>query len=114
MQLLSEFTSWTGYAGYEVATASIDVRVATRKLQAVTDKFTVLKKAKTVSETKAMVALEPEVQEADYNLMVAESFAEHVKAIYTHLESCAKTVSRELTRRTSRASVEERNDKYGA
>jgi hypothetical protein len=112
MELLSEFTSWTGYAGYQVAEASIEVRMATRWLQAVSDKYTVQKKAKTVAETKALVALEPEVQEADYSLMVAESFAERVKAIYTHLEACSKTVSRELTRRTSRANVEERNGKY--
>lgn len=112
MQSLSEFTSWTGYAGYQVATASIEVRMANRKLQAVVDKYTVQKRAKTVSETKALVALEPDVQDADYDVMVAESFAEQLKAIYSHLESCAKTVSRELTRRTSRSSVEERNDKY--
>jgi len=112
MELLSEFTSWTGYAGYQMAEASIEVRMANRQLQAVSDKYTVLKKAKTVAETKALVALEPEVQDADYNVMVAEAFAERVKAIYTHLESCAKTVSRELTRRTSRATVEDRNNKY--
>lgn len=112
MELLSEFTSWTGYAGYQMAEASIEVRMASRSLQAVSDKHTVLKKAKTVAETKALVALEPEVQEADYNLMVAEAFSDRVKAIYTHLESCAKTVSRELTRRTSRATVEDRNNKY--
>jgi hypothetical protein len=112
MELLSEFTSWTGYAGYQVAVAVIDVRMSARKLQAVTDKYTVQKKAKTVSETKALVALEPEVQEMDYALIFSESFADQIKAIYNHLESCMKTVSRELTRRTSRSTVEERNGKY--
>jgi hypothetical protein len=95
-----------------VAVAVIDVRMSARKLQAVTDKYTVQKKAKTVSETKALVALEPEVQEMDYALIFSESFADQIKAIYNHLESCMKTVSRELTRRTSRSTVEERNGKY--
>lgn len=112
MQLLSEFTSWTGYAGYQMATAAINVRMATRDLNAASNMWTTKLKAKTVAETKALVAMQPDVQEADYKVMVAESYEEHVKAIYTHLEACGKTVSRELTRRTTRGNVEDRNSRY--
>lgn len=112
MSLLSEFTSWSGYAGYVVAEATISVRKANRLLQRVSDAATVRLKAKTVAETKALVAQTSEYIEAEDALDEAENYEILVKSLYTHLESCAKTVSRELTRRTSRANVEERNGKY--
>lgn len=112
MELLSEFTSWAGYAGYKVAESTIAVRKATRVLQRVSDKYTVLRKAKTVAETKALVAQEPEYIAAEDFLDEVENFDIQVKSIYTHLEACGKAVSRELTRRTSRSSLEGRNDKY--
>src|SRR5579859_1813394 len=52
MELLSEFTSWSGYAGYVVAEATIAVRRANRVLSRVADAATVRLKAKTVAETK--------------------------------------------------------------
>jgi hypothetical protein len=112
MELLSEFTSWTGYAGYEVAKATIAVRQATRVLQRVSDAATVRLKAKTVAETKALVAQTPEYIEAEDHLDTCENYEILVKSLYTHLEACGKAVSRELTRRTSRATVEQRDGKY--
>jgi hypothetical protein len=112
MELLSEFTSWSGYAGYVVAEATVAVRRANRVLSRVADAATVRLKAKTVAETKALVAQTPEYIEAEDALDEAENYEILVKSYYTHLEACAKTVSRELTRRTSRTNIEERNGKY--
>lgn len=112
MELLSEFTSWTGYAGYVVAESTIAVRKANRVLQRIADGLTIVHKAKTVAETKARVAQDPAYIEAEDALDEAENSEILVKSLYTHLESCGKAVSRELTRRTSRANVEDRNGKY--
>lgn len=112
MTLLSEFTSWTGYAGFKVAEATIVVRKASKALQRTSDALTIQYKSKTVAETKARVAQDEAYMDAEDELDTAENFEILVKSVYTHLESCSKAVSRELTRRTSRASVEARNDKY--
>ena len=114
MTLLSEFTSWTGYAGFCVAQAAIDVRMATRELNAVSNQLTVLHRAKTVAETKALVATQPEYLDAELKLEYAEVYKIQLDAVYTHLEACGKAVSRELTRRTSRNNVEARDSKYNA
>lgn len=114
IQLLSEFTSWTGYAGYLVAESVVSERQANRQLQRIADRYTILRKAKTVAETKALVQQEPEYLEAEDKLSAIQDYSELIKSMYTHLESCGKTVSRELTRRTSRNNLEDRSDKYGS
>lgn len=112
MELLSEFTSWTGYAGFKVAEAQIVVRKATKALQRIADSLTIQYKSKTVAETKARVAQDQLYMEAEDELDSAENYEILVKSVYTHLEGCGKAVSRELTRRTSRANVEQRDGKY--
>lgn len=113
MQLLSEFTSWTGYAGYLVALAEIDERKAERTLQRVFDRYSIVHKSeKTVAATKAQVQQEPEYLDAEDALDIAYATAKLTRSQYTHLESCGKTVSRELSRRLARNDVERRNGKY--
>jgi hypothetical protein len=112
MELLSNFTSWTGYASYVVAEYDIQLRKANKVLRRISDEHTVRLKAKTVSETKALVARQADYQEAEDEVDAVEDTKLLAISIYTHLESCMKTVSRELTRRTSRNNVEERNSKY--
>lgn len=113
MELLSDFTSWTGYAGYLVALAEIEERKTERYLQRVFDRHSILhKREKTVAATKAMVQQEPEYQEAEDALDMAYAEAKLIKSHYSHLESCGKTVSRELSRRLSRNQMDNRNDKY--
>lgn len=112
MELLSEFTSWSGFASYVVAEYEVQLRKANKVLRRVSDAATVRLKAKTVSETKALVALEPAYQEAEDAVDAVEDLRLFAVSIHTHLEACGKAVSRELTRRTSRSSLEGRNDKY--
>ena len=115
MELLSEFTNWAGYAGYLVALAEIEERKAERKLQRVFDRYSIIhKKEKTVAATKAMVQQEPDYLDAEDELDVAYATAKLTKSQYTHLEACGKAVSRELSRRLARNSVDSRNDKYNA
>lgn len=113
MELLSEFTSWSGYAGYLVALAEIEERKAERYLQRVADKYSIVhKKEKTVAATKAMVQQEQDYIDAEDELDVAYALTKVTKSQYTHLEACAKTVSRELSRRLARNDVDNRNDRY--
>lgn len=113
MDLLAGFTSWTGYAGHLVALAEIEERQAERYLQRVYDRYSIIhKKEKTVSATKAMVQQEQEYLDAEDALDVAYAKAKLTKSHYTHLESCGKTVSRELSRRLARNDTDRRNDRY--
>lgn len=115
MTLLSQFTSWTGYAGYLVALAEIEERKAERILQRVFDRYSIVhKKEKTVAATKAMVQQEDDYLDAEDALDVAYAQAKLTRSHYTHLESCGKTVSRELSRRLARNDTDRRNDKYNS
>lgn len=115
MELYSEFVSWTGYAGYVVAQSEIDERKAERYLQRVADRYSIVhKKEKTVAATKALVQQEPEYLDAEDALDVAYATSKLTKSVYTHLEKCANTVSRELSRRIARNDLDRRNDKYNA
>lgn len=114
MELYREFVVWSGYASYVVAEYEVELRTVSKVLRRVSDKATVRLKAKTVAETKALVAMEPEYQDAEDEVDKVENAKIFAVSIYTGLEKSAQTVSRELTRRTSRGSLEARNDKYSA
>jgi hypothetical protein len=115
MDLLVDFTNWTGYAGYQVALNEIAERKAERYLQRVADRYSIIhKKEKTVAATKAMVQQEPEYLDAEEDVEIAYAVTKLAKSEYTHLESCAKVVSRELSRRISRRDLDNRADKYSA
>ena len=112
MKLYTELVAWSGYAGYVVAEYTVELRRASKTLRRIADEFTILRKAKTVSETKALVQQEPEYQRAEDKVEAVEDKKLLAESIYTDLDKSASTVSRELTRRTSRGSLEGRNDKY--
>lgn len=113
MELYVEFVNWTGYAGYLVAEAAIAERRAERALQRVADRYTIVHKAqKTVAATKALVQQEPEFQDAEDLVDDTYAYGKLINSQYTHLEKCANTVSRELSRRLSRNDSERRNSKY--
>lgn len=114
MTLLSEFTSWAGYAGYLVAEAEIEERKAERKLQRIYDRLSLQLKEKTVAATKSAVQQQEEFIDAEDELDVAYAVTKLTKSHHTHLEACGKTVSRELSRRLARNTAETRNDKYNA
>jgi len=96
-----------------VALAEIEERKSERILQRIFDKYSIThKKEKTVAATKAMVQQEPEYLDAEDHVDVAYATAKLTRSYYTHLESCGKTVSRELSRRLARRSNEDRSDKY--
>lgn len=113
MELYVEFVNWTGYAGYLVAEASIAERKAERALQRVSDRYSIIHKSeKTVAATKARVAQEPEYQDAEDEVDNAYAYAKLLSSQYTHLDKCANTVSRELSRRLARNNSENRSSKY--
>ena len=113
MELYVDFVNWAGYAGYLVATAAIDERKAERTLQRVSDRYSIIHKTqKTVAATKAMVQQEPEYQDAEDIVDEAYAYGKLIGSQYTHLEKCASTVSRELSRRLARNDSERRMDKY--
>lgn len=115
MELYVSFTNWAGYAGYQVALVEIEERKVDRVLQRVFDRYSIIyKKEKTVAATKAMVQQEPEYLDAEDAVDVAYATAKLTRSYYTHLESCGKTVSRELSRRLARRENENRSDKYSS
>lgn len=115
MELYVSFTNWSGYAGYLVAMAEIAERKAERILQRVFDRYSIIhKKEKTVSATKAMVQQEQEYLDAEDSVDVAYATAKLTRSQYIHLESCGKTVSRELSRRLARNDSDRRSDKYNS
>lgn len=111
MRLYRDLVVWCGYAGYIVAEYEVQTRSATRDLRRISDGLTLRLKAKTVAETKAMVQQQPEYLEAEEALEAIEDVKLLANSIYTDLEKSAATVSRELTRRTSRGSLDSRNDR---
>lgn len=115
MDLLVDFTNWTGYAGYQVALNEIEERRAERALQRTFDRYSILhKKEKTVAATKAMVQQEEEYLDAEDGVEYAYALTKLSKSEHNHLESCGKVVSRELSRRISRRDMENRSEKYTA
>jgi len=115
MDLLVDFTNWTGYAGYQVALNEINERRAERSLQRVSDRYSIIhKKEKTVAATKAMVQQEKDYLDAEDTVEYAYAVTKLSKSEYNHLEAAGKVVSRELSRRISRRDTENRADKYSA
>lgn len=112
MELYRDLVVWSGYAGYTVAEYDVAVRGASRSLRRTADGLTLLLRAKTVAETKALVQQDPAYQEAEETLEGLEDVRLLANSIYAGLEKSAQTVSRELTRRTSRSSLEFRNGRY--
>lgn len=115
MDLLVDFTNWTGYAGHQVALNEIAERKAERTLQRVFDRYSIIhKKEKTVAATKAMVQQEDEYLDAEDAVELAYAVTKLSKSEYNHLEAASKVVSRELSRRISRRDLENRADKYSS
>lgn len=112
MALYRDLVVWCGYASYVVAEYEVELRRANKKLRRIADAHTIRLKAKTVAETKALVAQQEDYQDAEDIVEGIEDTKILATSIYTDLEKSAATVSRELTRRTSRSSLEARNDKY--
>jgi hypothetical protein len=113
MDLLVDFTNWTGYAGYQVALNEIAERRAERELQRISDRYTILhKKEKTVAATKALVQQEEEYLEAEDAVELTYAITKLSKSEYNHLEASGKVVSRELSRRISRRDSETRVNRY--
>jgi hypothetical protein len=115
MDLLVDFTNWTGYAGYQVALSEINERRAERSLQRVSDRYSIIhKKEKTVAATKAMVQQEEEYLDAEDAVEYAYAVTKLSKSEHSHLEAAGKVVSRELSRRISSREVGNRSEKYSA
>ena len=113
MDLLVDFTNWTGYAGYQVALNEIAERKAERNLQRIFDRYSIVhKKEKTVAATKSMVQQEPEYLDAEDAVELAYAVTKLSKSEYSHLEAASKVVSRELSRRISRRDLDNRTERF--
>lgn len=115
MSLYNRLVNWAGYAGGEVARATVEEKKAERALSRVETHYTVeYKSEKTVAATKARVALEPEYQEAEDQVYTCFACRKVVESIYADCERKASAASRELSRRLARRDTENRNNKMNA
>lgn len=112
MSLYNRLVNWAGFAGGELARATIDEKKAERALSRVETLYTVqYKSEKTVAATKARVALEPDYQEAEDKVDSCFAYRKMVESIYQDCERKAAAASRELSRRLARRDTENRNGK---
>lgn len=112
MNLYNRLVNWAGYAGGEVARAAVEEKRAERTLSRTEMVYTVqYKTEKTVSATKARVALEPEYQEAEDALDRCFATRKVLESVYQDCERKVAAASRELSRRLARRDSENRNGK---
>jgi hypothetical protein len=102
MTLFSEFTSWNDFASAQYGLAVITERNMERKVElAEARAWRDLPKSKSVSEAKALVVLNKEVQDAKAAHDRAYAYRKMVGEVVARYERDAAVISRELTRRTS-------------
>lgn len=115
MNLYNRLVNWAGYAGGEVARAAVKEKRAERALSRVETLYTIqYKSEKTVAATKALVAMEPDYQDAEDELDACFVYRKMVESVYSDCERKVSAASRELSRRLARRDTENRNSKMNA
>ena len=115
MNLYNRLVNWAGYAGGELARATVDEKRAERSLSRVETYYTVqYKSEKTVAAIKARVALEVEYQDAEDKVDACFAYRKMVEFVYSDCERKVSAASRELSRRLARRDTENRNGKMNA
>lgn len=114
MSLMVSLTNWAAYAGGRLAIAAVDEKDAEHRLLMASAQAAVKARGeKSVAAQKAAAAADPDVQEATEALTNAYALRKVLEAVHAGLESKAKVVSRDLTRRTGMRDMEGRAGKWG-
>jgi len=103
MRLWQEYNAYASFILSQVTVAEMDEAAAKKKLDLVEAKY-IAKHTQpkvTVASIKALVAVEEEVQDAEYEYDVAHNYRKGMDMLYTNVERDCSFISRDLTRRTS-------------
>jgi RNA polymerase-binding transcription factor DksA len=115
MSLFSEFVQWQNYAAYQFAEAEVAEERAEANVKRMEAEHMVLNwgaaKDK-VTLSRAQQAVDPAIDRAKQELLVAYANRKLSSVIYGNCERCAQLISRELSRRLGRDPVERRTNRW--
>lgn len=115
MQLFSQFVQWQNYASYQFAEAEVEEEKAEANVKRLEAEHMVLNwgaaKDK-VTLSRAQQAMDPAIDQAKQQLLVAYAKRKLTAVIYGNCERCAQLLSRELSRRLGRDPVERRSMRW--
>ena len=103
MRLWQEYNAYLAFILAQVTVAAMDETSAKKKLDLIDAEYTAkhTQPKMTVSAIKALVAVEEEVQDAEYTYEVKHNYRKGMEMLHTNVERDCAFISRELTRRTS-------------
>lgn len=103
MRLWQEYNAYLAFILAQVTVAQMDEASAKKTLDLVEAKHTArhTQPKMTVSAIKALVAVEEDVQDAEWKYDVAHNYRKGMEMLYSNVERDCNFISRELTRRTS-------------
>jgi hypothetical protein len=110
MELFAEFTGWQNYAAVQLAEAEVTEAGAEAAVRFMEAKGLVqhYDKRATVTQTKATIAVDSEMEGARADVLKAYAHRKVTKVIYENCERCVFVLSRELSRRIGQAGGERR------
>jgi len=111
MALFREFTEWANYAASRLSIAEVDETEAKDRqttAEALAMAKTTWEKGTSVTEKKAAIAADSDVQQAREDYLAAYSYRKLVKSIFDNFERKASLISRELSRRQAFEPVQRR------
>jgi hypothetical protein len=115
MQLFSRYVSWQNYAAAELARTEVDESRAEANVRYVEARSMVGNWAGSsdkVTVARAAQTLDPEVEQARQDLLVAYAARKMTAVINANCERTAALISRELSRRIGRDGVERRQMRW--
>lgn len=104
MQLFQAFTEWTNYIATHVTKAEVDEDDAEQQLREAVSRFTVInvpRGERGVQRAAKERDLDPEIQTLDFEVRKRKAFRKMLATRMQNLERSTALISRELTRRTS-------------
>jgi hypothetical protein len=103
MRLWQEYNAYLAFILAQVTVSQMDESSHKKTLDLVEARYTArhTQPKMTVSAIKALVAVEGEVQDAEWKYDVAHNYRKGMEMLYTNVERDCSFISRELTRRTS-------------
>lgn len=113
MTLFRHLTVWTDYVNGRLAVAATEAETRLKLLRRVEAVRITASDAKTVKMAEAEARLDLSVREAQDLYDRADAFRRMLRVMMENLERHSSLVSRELTRRVNRSSVESRDQRWG-
>ena len=103
MRLWQEYNAYLSFILAQVTVAAMDEASAKKNLDLIDAEYTAkhTQPKMTVSAIKALVAVEEDVQDAEYTYEVKHNYRKGMEMLHTNVERDCAFISRELTRRTS-------------